>query len=127
MVVLQPEFIDTFHGRLINIHPSLLPMFPGLHTHERALEAKVARHGCTVHFVDAGIDTGPLIAQAAVDIEPNDSPESLAARVLAKEHTLYPWIVRAIAQGDIRLQGRSLTYSERARTEAQRMGATIFS
>jgi phosphoribosylglycinamide formyltransferase-1 len=127
MVVLQPEFIDTFHGRLINIHPSLLPMFPGLHTHERALEAKVARHGCTVHFVDAGIDTGPLIAQAAVDIEPNDSPESLAARVLAKEHTLYPWIVRAIAQGDIRLQGRSLTYSDRARTEAKRMGATIFS
>ena len=127
MVVLQPEFIEAFHGRLINIHPSLLPLFPGLHTHERALEAKVSTHGCTVHFVDAGVDTGPLIAQASVRVEHNDTAETLGARVLAKEHTIYPWIVRAIAQGDIHLNGRTVIYSDQARAEAQRIGATLSS
>jgi phosphoribosylglycinamide formyltransferase-1 len=127
MVVLQPEFIDAFHGRLVNIHPSLLPSFPGLHTHERALEAKVREHGCTVHFVDSGVDTGPLIAQSSVPVEDSDSPDTLAARVLGKEHALYPWIVRAIARGDIHLSGRTVMYSDSARAEAQQLGAKIFS
>lgn len=126
MVVLQPEFTEAFHGRLINIHPSLLPMFPGLHTHERALEAKVSHHGCTVHFVDAGVDTGPLIAQSSIEVDRNDSPHSLADRVLAKEHLLYPWIVRALAHGDIQLRDRSVIYSDRAQDEAKKLGATIF-
>lgn len=127
MVVLQPEFIAAYPGRLVNIHPSLLPSFPGLHTHERALEANVTEHGCTVHFVDSGVDTGPLIAQTSVTVTPNDTPDTLAARVLNKEHALYPWIVRAIAQGDIHLNGRAVMYSDSARAEAHRLEAKIFS
>jgi phosphoribosylglycinamide formyltransferase-1 len=75
---------------MLNIHPSLLPEFPGLHTHERAIAAKASKHGCTIHLVTAGMDEGPVLAQAAVDVFPDDTPESLAARVLKEEHQLYP-------------------------------------
>jgi len=125
MVVLQPEFIQAFSGRLINIHPSLLPLFPGLHTHERALEAGVSTHGCTVHYVDAGVDTGPLIAQAVVSVLPQDSPETLSARVLTSEHSLYPWIVQRVMSKDITLEGRTVRYSPLASQEAREHGFSL--
>lgn len=94
MRVLSAEFVAHYAGRLVNIHPSLLPKFPGLDTHARAIAAGETRHGCTVHFVTAEVDAGPIIAQASVPVEPGDTPETLAARVLAEEHKLYP---RALA------------------------------
>lgn len=126
MVVVQPEFVHRFHGRLINIHPSLLPHFPGLNTHARAIEANHREHGCTVHFVDAGVDTGPLIAQSKVLVLPDDTAESLAARVITKEHALYPWIVRNIVQGRIRLNERVVTYNPDVLAEARTCGYTTF-
>jgi phosphoribosylglycinamide formyltransferase-1 len=127
MVVLQPAFIEAFLGRLVNIHPSLLPLFPGLHTHERALEARAAHHGCTVHYVDAGVDTGPLIAQAVVEVLPTDTPSSLSARVLTHEHLMYPWVLSRIVSGDISLEGRTVRYSARANKEAAEKGLSLFS
>lgn len=126
MMVLQPEFTERFTGRLLNIHPSLLPEFPGLDTHARAVEAKVARHGCSVHFVDSGVDTGPLIAQASIDLAPSDTASSAAARVLTLEHALYPWALSKLAQGEIALLGRSVTYSEPSVREAAERGFNIF-
>lgn len=127
MVVLQPSFIEAFAGRLVNIHPSLLPLFPGLHTHERAIEARVSHHGCTAHYVDAGVDTGPLIAQASVEVAQEDSPESLSARVLAREHALYPWVISRMVSGDIVLEGKTVRYSQRAAREAAENDFTLFS
>jgi formyltetrahydrofolate-dependent phosphoribosylglycinamide formyltransferase len=89
MRVLTPYLVETWAGRMINIHPSLLPAFPGLHTHQRALEAGVGEHGCTVHLVTTGIDEGPILGQAKVDVLPHDDEEILGARVLAQEHKLY--------------------------------------
>ena len=126
MVLVQPEFVEAFEGRLINIHPALLPKFPGLHTHARALDARETEHGCTVHFVDAGVDTGPLIAQASVSVLSDDTPDTLAARVIVQEHALYPWTLRSVAQGNIRLEGRTVLYSDTSRTEAREHGFTIF-
>ncbi len=126
MVVVQREFVERFHGRLINIHPSLLPNFPGLHTHARVLEAKHVEHGCTVHFVDTGVDTGPIIAQAKVPVLLGDTPDTLAARVIIQEHALYPWIVRNIVQGDIQLQGDGVRYSPATLAEAHARGYTTF-
>jgi phosphoribosylglycinamide formyltransferase 1 len=99
MRVLSREFVHRWHGRLINIHPSLLPAFPGLNTHANALLAGAREHGCTVHFVAAEIDGGPVIAQAEVPVLPSDSPDSLAARVLAAEHRLYPRALAEVASG----------------------------
>ncbi len=96
---LTPFLVDAWAGRMINIHPSLLPSFPGLHTHARALAAGVCLHGCTVHLVTHGVDEGPIIAQAAIPVLPGDTEDSLAARVLAQEHILYPAALRAIAGG----------------------------
>jgi phosphoribosylglycinamide formyltransferase-1 len=90
MRVLTPWFVKAWAGRMINIHPSLLPAFPGLHTHARALEAGVATHGCSVHWVVDGVDEGPIIGQAEVPVLPGDDEATLAARVLAAEHKLYP-------------------------------------
>lgn len=126
MVLLQPEFIQSYHGRLLNIHPSLLPNFPGLRTHERALEAQSTQHGCTVHYVDAGMDTGPLIAQSAVPVMPGDSLETLSERVLAQEHILYPLIVRGVVQGDINLEGRTVRYSSAFIAIAEQQGLRLF-
>jgi phosphoribosylglycinamide formyltransferase-1 len=119
MVVLQPEFVDEFAGKLINIHPSLLPKFPGLETHERALEAREKEHGATVHFVAAGVDTGAIIAQAAVPVHSYDTPESLAARTLVVEHKLYPWVLKYLATGDISLTDDGVVYTELVRSEAR--------
>ena len=90
MRLLTPLLVGHFAGRMLNIHPSLLPAFPGLRTHERALAAGVKLHGCTVHLVTEGMDEGPILAQAAVPVLVGDTPETLAARVLAQEHALYP-------------------------------------
>ncbi len=90
MRLLTPYLTNAWAGRMLNIHPSLLPSFPGLHTHERALEAGVRLHGCTVHLVTEGMDEGPILGQAAVPVLPNDTADELAARVLQQEHRLYP-------------------------------------
>ena len=97
--ILSPAFVAQFAGRLVNIHPSLLPQFRGLHTHERALAAGVSEHGATVHFVVDELDGGPRIAQVRVRVLPGDSKSSLAARVLAREHVLYPAVLRWFASG----------------------------
>ena len=103
MRLLTPWFIERWRNRLINIHPSLLPAFRGLRTHERALEAGVRVTGCTVHFVRVEMDAGPIIAQAAVPVLAGDTPESLAARVLAAEHRLYPHALGLLAGGAARI------------------------
>lgn len=100
MRILSEPFTRRWEGRLINIHPSLLPAFKGLHTHERALEAGVSEHGCTVHFVTAGMDEGPIIAQARVPVLPGDTADTLAARVLVEEHRLYPQALALVASGN---------------------------
>jgi phosphoribosylglycinamide formyltransferase-1 len=103
MRILTDGFVQHFAGRLMNIHPSLLPSFPGLHTHRRALEAGVRIHGCTVHFVTPTLDHGPVIVQAAVPVLDGDDEAGLAARVLAQEHQVYPMAVRWFAEGRLRL------------------------
>jgi len=98
MRLMTPFLVTAWRGRMLNIHPSLLPSFPGLHTHARALEAGVSRHGCTVHLVTATMDEGPILGQAEVPVLPGDTEATLAARVLAQEHLLYPRILRAFAE-----------------------------
>ena len=99
MRLLTPFLVSAWQGRMLNIHPSLLPAFPGLHTHRRALEAGVKLHGCTVHLVTEAMDEGPILAQAAVPVLPGDTEDSLAARVLAQEHRIYPAALAAFASG----------------------------
>lgn len=105
MRILTDNFIKRWSNRLINIHPSLLPAFRGLHTHERVLEAGARFAGCTIHFVRPAMDDGPIIAQAAVPVRPDDTPDTLAARVLEQEHRIYPLAVRLIAEGRVRVVG----------------------
>ncbi|MCB2126949.1 MAG: phosphoribosylglycinamide formyltransferase [Rhodobacteraceae bacterium] len=100
MRVLTPGFVERFRGRLLNIHPSLLPKYPGLDTHRRALDAGDAEAGCTVHEVTPELDAGPILGQARVPVLPGDTADTLARRVLAKEHVLYPAVLRRIAAGD---------------------------
>jgi len=104
MRILTEPFIARYRGRLINIHPSLLPTFTGLDTHRRALAAGAQIHGCTVHFVAPEVDSGPIIAQAAVPVLPGDTEEQLAARVLAEEHRIYPQAVRWFIEGKLKLE-----------------------
>jgi phosphoribosylglycinamide formyltransferase-1 len=111
MRILTPGFVRRYQGRMINVHPSLLPAFPGLHTHQRALEAGVKLHGCTVHFVTEALDHGPIIVQAAVPVLPDDTEASLAARVLAEEHRVLPAAVRWFLQGTLRADGMTVTAS----------------
>jgi phosphoribosylglycinamide formyltransferase-1 len=109
MRVLTEGFVARWEGRMINIHPSLLPAFPGLDTHARAIAAGVRLHGCTVHLVTAGVDEGPILAQAAVPVLPGDTEAALAARVLAQEHRLYPAGLAWLAAGRVRVeQGRAI-------------------
>ena len=103
MRVLTDGFVQRYQGRLLNIHPALLPAFPGLNTHARALAAGVKLHGCTAHFVTPEVDAGPIVVQAAVPVLDDDTPERLAARVLAQEHRIYPMAVRWFAEGRLRL------------------------
>jgi phosphoribosylglycinamide formyltransferase 1 len=100
MRVLTPAFVMRWQGRMLNIHPSLLPKYPGLHTHARALAAGDDTAGCSVHEVTAELDGGPILGQARVPVLPGDTPDSLAARVLVQEHRLYPLVLRRFAQGD---------------------------
>ena len=102
MRILTPSFIAAYAGRMLNIHPSLLPKYKGLHTHARALEAGDREAGCTVHEVTAVLDDGPILGQARVAVDPSDTPGSLAARVLEREHLLYPAVLRRFALGDRR-------------------------
>jgi phosphoribosylglycinamide formyltransferase-1 len=106
MRILTPGFLDTFPHRVINIHPALLPAFPGVHAQKQAFDHGVRFSGCTVHFVDAGTDTGPIIAQAVVPALEGDDEEALRLRILAEEHRLYPAVVRALAEGRVNLEGR---------------------
>ncbi len=112
MRVLTDGFVERWAGRMINIHPSLLPLFRGVHTHRRALEEGVRIHGCTVHFVVPELDAGPIIAQAAVPVVPGDTEESLAARILVQEHAIYPQALRMICDGSARLEGGRVVFSE---------------
>jgi phosphoribosylglycinamide formyltransferase-1 len=105
MRLLSGTFIQRYEGRMINVHPSLLPMFPGLHTHQRAIDAGMRISGCTVHFVTEGMDEGPVIGQAAVPILSGDTAETLAARVLTVEHQLYPEALRLFAAGKVKMEG----------------------
>ena len=103
MRILSADFVRHYQGRLLNIHPSLLPKYKGLHTHQRALEAGDREHGCSVHFVTEELDGGPLVVQAVIPVESDDSPHSLAQRVHAQEHRIYPLAVRWFAEGRLSL------------------------
>lgn len=105
MRLLSAEFIQRYEGRILNIHPSLLPLFPGLHTHQRAIDAGMKIAGCTVHFVTEGMDEGPIVAQAAVPVLGTDTAETLAARLLGVEHKLYPLALKLVAEGTVRMDG----------------------
>ena len=109
MRLLSPAFIHLYKGRIMNIHPSLLPSFPGLHAQEQAVNYGARVSGCTVHFVDDGMDTGPIILQEAVPVYEDDSADNLAARILAVEHRLYPEAVRLFCEGRLQLNGRHVS------------------
>jgi phosphoribosylglycinamide formyltransferase 1 len=110
MRVLKGDFLRAFEGRIVNIHPSLLPSFPGLEAWKQALDHGVKVTGCTVHFVDAGVDAGPIIGQQTVPVLDNDTPESLHQRIHAAEHELYPKCVAAVARGEISVAGRRVRW-----------------
>ena len=109
MRILTPGLVRAYAGRILNIHPSLLPAFPGLAAQRQALEYGVRVAGATVHFVDEGVDTGPIVLQAAVPVHTDDTEESLSARILVEEHRLYPEAIRLFAEGRLRLAGRTVT------------------
>lgn len=117
MRVLTDGFVRRYEGRLLNIHPSLLPAFPGLHTHRRALEAGVKLHGATVHFVTAELDDGPIVVQVAVPVCADDDEAALAARVLAQEHVIYPQAVRWFAEGRLAFDARGRALVRAAHTD----------
>ncbi|KQQ44415.1 phosphoribosylglycinamide formyltransferase [Methylobacterium sp. Leaf125] len=112
MRIFTAGFVETWAGRMINIHPSLLPLFKGVHTHEQALAAGVRLHGCTVHYVVPELDAGPIIAQGAVPVRPGDDADALAARILVQEHRLYPQALALVAGGQARLDGARVVFSE---------------
>jgi phosphoribosylglycinamide formyltransferase-1 len=114
MRILSPSFVAHYRGRLLNIHPSLLPSFPGLHAQRQALRYGVKVTGATVHFVDEGVDTGPIVLQAAVPVRGDDTEEALAARILAEEHRIYPEAIRLFAEGRLLVEGRRVQIKETA-------------
>ena len=103
MRILSADFISKYSGKILNIHPSLLPKFPGLNTHQRAIDASETKHGASVHFVTEEVDGGPVIAQQSVNIDSTDNPQTLAKKVLEKEHVLYPQVIRWYTQGRLKL------------------------
>ena len=105
MRLISGDFIRPYEGRILNIHPSLLPLFPGLHTHQRAIDAGMKIAGCSVHFVTEGMDEGPIVAQAAVPVIAGDTADTLAARVLTVEHKLYPLALKLFAEGRVKMDG----------------------
>ena len=108
MRILSPEFIKKYKNRILNIHPAILPSFPGLDAQKRAVESGVKYSGCTIHFVDEGVDTGPILVQAVVKVRKDDTEETLAKRILAKEHKAYPEAVRLVAEKKIKIIGRKV-------------------
>lgn len=112
MRLITPPFIAAFPERIINIHPALLPAFPGLHVQKKALEAGARFSGCTVHFVDGGVDTGPIIIQAVVPVLDDDDEASLSARILVQEHRIYPRAIQLIAEGRVRIEGRRVRIAD---------------
>lgn len=121
MRILTPDFVRHYEGRLLNIHPSLLPSFPGLHTHQRALDAGDREHGCSVHFVTPELDGGPVIAQAVVDVRPEDTAATLADRVHAAEHRLYPAVLGWLADGRLRYRDEKPWLDGQALVRAARL------
>jgi phosphoribosylglycinamide formyltransferase-1 len=114
MRILTPDFVAGWAGRMLNIHPSLLPLFKGTHTHAQALEAGVRLHGCTVHFVVPELDAGPIVAQAAIPVRQGDDPDSLADRVIVQERRLYPAVLALVAGGRARLEGERVVIADAA-------------
>lgn len=108
MRVLTPEFLNKYSGRVMNIHPALLPSFPGLGVRQKAIDHGVRFSGCTVHFVDSGVDTGPIIIQAVVPVYPDDTEQELKERILRLEHQIYPRAIQLFAQGDLEIVGRKV-------------------
>jgi len=123
MRILTAGFVNHYAGRLLNIHPSLLPKFRGLHTHERALQAAETEHGASVHFVTPELDGGPLIAQARVPVLHNDTADLLAARVLKREHILYPMVVRWFSEGRLNLRDEQVILDQKALLEPVQLPA----
>ncbi|NHH98752.1 Phosphoribosylglycinamide formyltransferase [Candidatus Nitrosotalea sp. FS] len=111
MRIMSPEFIRHYKGRIVNIHPAILPAFPGLHSQRQALEYGVKYSGCTVHFVDEGVDTGPIILQSVVKIKDDDTEESISKRILKQEHKTYPKAVKLFSKGKIKIVGRKTIIS----------------
>lgn len=125
MRLVSGAFISRYEGRILNIHPALLPLFPGLHTHQRAIDAGMKVAGCTIHFVTEGMDEGPIVAQAAVPVAADDTADTLAARVLTVEHRLYPLALKLVAEGTVRMEdGRTVTTPDAA---AALSGQTLIS
>lgn len=111
MRIITQTFIDAFPDRVINIHPALLPSFPGMHVQQQAIDYGARFSGCTVHFVDGGVDTGPILIQAVVPVMQDDTAETLAARILEQEHSIYPRAIQLIAEGRVQVNGRQVTIS----------------
>ncbi|MEO9306995.1 MAG: phosphoribosylglycinamide formyltransferase [Nitrososphaera sp.] len=111
MRIISPEFIRQYKGRIMNIHPAILPSFPGLHSQRQAFEYGVKYSGCTVHFVDEGVDTGPIILQSVIKIEDNDTEDTITKKILRQEHKIYPEAVKLFANGRIKITGRKTTIS----------------
>jgi phosphoribosylglycinamide formyltransferase-1 len=116
MRLLSPYFVSAFSNRILNIHPSLLPAFPGLEAQRQALEYGVKFSGCTVHFVDENLDAGPIVAQAIVPVRDDDTPDALAARILAEEHRIYTEAVRLVLSGRYRVEARRVVAIDAAQT-----------
>lgn len=121
MRIITPAFIRAFPMRIMNIHPALLPAFPGLHVQSKALRHGVKFSGCTVHFVDEGVDTGPIIIQAAVPVLDSDTEESLAARILRQEHLIYPRAIQLFAEGRLSVEGRRVLAAGASPAEGERL------
>ncbi len=120
MRILTDDFVNHYQGRMLNIHPSLLPGYRGLNTHQRVLDAGDTEHGCSVHYVTPELDGGPVILQAAVPVQANDTPESLAQRVHLEEHKIYPRVIEWIAQGRLNLNNDSVLFDGRPMSDQQR-------
>jgi phosphoribosylglycinamide formyltransferase-1 len=115
MRIISPEFIRKYKNRMLNIHPALLPSFPGLHAQRQAVDYGAKYSGCTVHFVDDGVDTGPIILQAIVKVKDTDTEETLSRRILAKEHKIYPQAIKLVAQSKVTISGRKTAIKNRGR------------
>ncbi|TWF56771.1 phosphoribosylglycinamide formyltransferase [Neorhizobium alkalisoli] len=121
MRIISGDFIRVYEGRMLNIHPSLLPLFPGLHTHQRAINAGMKIAGCTVHFVTEGMDEGPIVAQAVVPLMADDTSETLASRVLTVEHKLYPLALRMLSEGKVRMEDGKAAFADLAANETAKL------